>query len=177
MKIDPVVELLESRGADFALIGGHALAARGYPRFTVDVDLMTTAAWILDEDPWATLYAAGASVERRRGDIDDPLAGVVHVLLPDGTDIDIVLAKWQWEADVITRAEPMHLRPDLVIRVPLSSDLILLKLSAGGSLDLRDAATLLSGDRERLIDEVEAKLRKVRPDVQRQWQDVLAMAL
>ncbi|MFM8535012.1 MAG: hypothetical protein ACKOEC_15725, partial [Acidimicrobiia bacterium] len=169
MTIDPIIQLLESRGAPYALIGGHALAARGFPRFTVDVDLMTTAAWILDGPVWAELQQQGAAVDRRRGDIDDPLAGVVHLLLPDGTDVDLVLAKYQWEADVVGRAEPMLIRPGLRVPVPLASDLILLKLAAGGSLDLRDAATLLSADRQRLVREVEARLDSVRPDVRRAW--------
>jgi hypothetical protein len=34
---------LEDAGIDYALIGGMALAAHGYPRFTSDVDVLTTS--------------------------------------------------------------------------------------------------------------------------------------
>ena len=177
MTIRPVVEILDALGAQYALVGGHALAARGFPRFTVDVDLLTTAPAILDAAPWSQVAAGGAAVDRRRGDLDDPLAGVTHILMPDGTDIDIILAKWPWEAAVIARAERMTFQEGVQISVPMTSDLILLKLAAGGNLDIRDAATLLSADRDRLISEVEAKLADVRPDVRAVWRDVLTVGL
>lgn len=62
------------------------------------------------------------------------------------------------------------------VRVPLASDLILLKLAAGGSIDLRDAAALLAiGDREALTREVEGRLHEVRPAAA--WREVLAIEL
>jgi hypothetical protein len=177
MRIDPVLHVLDRLGARYALIGAHALAARGYPRFTVDVDMLTTAAAILDGSTWAGLEGEGAKIERRRGDIDDPLAGVVHILLADGTDIDLILAKWPWEAAVIERAEVMTIREGLRVPVPQTADLILLKLSAGGILDLRDAAVLLSFDRERLIALVESRLPEVRPDARDAWHQVVTASL
>lgn len=52
------------------------MAARGYPRFTVDIDLLTADARVLDPDTWADLVRDGAEVETRRGDADDPLADI-----------------------------------------------------------------------------------------------------
>ena len=151
MTFDPVRRVLDALGAPYALIGAHAMAARGYPRFTVDVDLLTTAPCVLDRGSWTALERDGAVVELRRGDADDPLAGVVHILLADGSDIDVVLAKWAWEADVIARAETLTVG-GVAVPVPRTSDLILLKLAAGGYLDLRDAAALLElGDRDALV--------------------------
>ena len=109
MNIEPVRRVLDALNAPYALIGAHALAARGYPRFTVDVDLLTTDQRVLDPAMWAGLVRDGASVNPRRGDDQDPLAGVVHILLADTTDVDVVLGKWKWEADVIERAEPMEI--------------------------------------------------------------------
>jgi hypothetical protein len=174
MNVDPVLRVLTSLGAPYALIGGHALAARGYPRFTVDVDLLTSDDRVLDTAPWTALVREGGRVESRRGDAADPLGGVVHVLLPDGTDVDIVVAKWTWEGDIIARAEPLHvLGTD--IPVAQASDLVLLKLAAGGYLDLRDAAALLAiGERAALIRDVEERIADVRPDVRSQWQALLA---
>jgi hypothetical protein len=174
MNVEPVRRILESLGVPFCLIGGHALAARGYPRFTVDIDLLTTDTRVLDQDVWRPLAIAGASVDARRGDHDDPLAGVVHVLLADATDIDVVVGRWQWEAAVIARAEPLAIAAGVTLPVPGVSDLILLKLAAGGFLDLRDAAALLEiGEREVLVREVEAHLGEVHPDVRTVWRQVL----
>jgi len=176
MDIEPIRRVLDALGAPYALIGAHAMAARGYPRFTVDVDLLTSDPIVLDPANWADLAGAGAQVDARRGDADDPLGGVVHILLPDDTDVDLILAKWKWEADLIARAEDMPIgrRP---IPVPRVSDLILLKLAAGGHLDLRDAAALLAlADREAVVGDIDAHIADVRPDIRTAWRDLLAAA-
>jgi predicted nucleotidyltransferase len=174
MNLEPIRRVLDTLGVRYALIGAHAMAARGYPRFTVDVDLLTADARVLDSNAWAELARSGAEVETRRGDPDDPLGGVAHLLLADGTDVDIIVGKWQWEAEVIERAEEISIG-GAPIRVPRTGDLILLKLAAGGTLDLRDAAALLAiGDRDRVVPEVEAQIDDVRPDVRATWRDLLA---
>lgn len=175
MRIEPVRRVLDAIAVPYALIGAHAMAARGYPRFTVDVDLLTTDARVLNETTWVSLERAGGRVDRRRGDDDDPLAGVVHVLLPDDTDIDIVLGRWQWQSDVIARAESLTVADGVTIPVPRTGDLILLKLSAGGFLDVRDAAALLAvGSRDAVIREVEERIGDVHPDIRGLWRELLA---
>lgn len=174
MIVDPVRRVLEALEAPYALIGAHAMAARGYPRFTVDVDFLTTDPRVLARATWVDLEHDGATVDPRRGDADDPLAGIVHILLGDGSDIDVVLAKWPWEARVIARAERMTVM-GASLPVPRTSDLILLKLAAGGYLDLRDVAALLEvGNRDHLIREVEEVIADVRPDVRGVWRELLA---
>lgn len=173
MTIEPVQQILDALGASYCLIGAHAMAARGYPRFTVDVDLLTTEARVLDRAVWAAIERGGAAVDPRRGDQDDPLAGVVHILLADGTDIDIMLARWKWEANVIARADLMTVSTGVAIRVPTTGDLVLLKLAAGGFLDLRDAAALLAtGDRQKLVREIDAQVSDVHPDIRGAWEDL-----
>jgi hypothetical protein len=174
MNIEPVHAVLESLGTSYALIGAHAMAARGYPRFTVDVDFLAVDSRVLERATWAGLERGGAAIDPRRGDADDPLAGVVHILLADGTDVDVVLARWPWEARLLERAERIRIA-GLDVPVPRTSDLILLKLAAGGYLDLRDAAVLLeTGDRTALVRDVEAHIGDVRPDVSAVWRDLLA---
>ncbi len=169
MTIEPVQRILASLGVPYALIGAHAMAARGYPRFTVDIDLLTTDSRVLDRSIWLDLARDGATVDPRRGDQDDPLAGVVHILLDDQTDIDIVVGKWRWEALVVERAETMTVA-GITVAVPRTSDLILLKLAAGGHLDLHDAAALLAlGDQQTLIRDIDAAIGEVYPDVSELW--------
>lgn len=174
MNLEPIRRILDALGVRYALIGGHALAARGYPRFTVDIDLLTTDQRVLEPQVWAALIDLGAVVDARRGDDDDPLAGVVHVLLRDGTDVDVIVGRWAWERQVIERATPLTVAPGVEIPVPTASDLILLKLAAGGFGDLQDVAALLaSGDRISLVAEVEARIDDVRPDVRTAWRVLL----
>jgi hypothetical protein len=172
--IDEVRRALDAIGAPYALIGAHAMAARGYLRFTVDVDLLTTDARVLDRATWSAIEREGGSVDRRRGGEDDPLGGVVHIRLAEAPDVDVILAKWEWEAGVIERAETMRVA-GADIRVPRTSDLILLKLAAGGHLDLRDAAVLLAmGERHELVPAIEEHLPEVRPDIRGPWRELLA---
>ena len=171
--IADVLRALDAIGAPHALIGAHAMAARGYPRFTVDIDILTADARVLDRPTWTELERTGAVVERRRGDPDDPLGGVVRISQTGVPDVDVVLGKWKWEANVIDRAEPMLLG-DVSVRVPRLADLILLKLAAGGSLDLHDATVLLTlGQRDALVREIEERLPDVRPDVSYAWRALL----
>jgi hypothetical protein len=172
MRLEPIQRVLHSLHAPHALIGAHAMAARGYPRFTVDVDLLTSETRVLEAASWAGLVHAGATVNPQKGDAEDPLGGVVHVLLADGTDVDVIVAKWKWEADVIERAEPMRIA-GVEIKVPRTSDLILLKLAAGGYADLHDAAALLALAGDSAIPAVEEHIGEVRPDVRPLWQDLL----
>lgn len=172
--IADVLRVLDEMGTSYALIGAHAMAARGYPRFTIDIDILTADRRVLDPSTWTTLERTGALVDRRRGDPDDPLGGVVRIQRAGLPDVDLVLGKWKWEAAVIDRAEPMRLG-EVAVRVPRLADLILLKLAAGGSLDLHDAGVLLTlGDRDALAREIEARLPEVRPDVSHPWRELLA---
>ena len=174
MNVEPVGRALDALGVSYALIGAHAMAARGYPRFTVDIDLLTTDSRVLDRGTWTTLEHEGAAIEVRRSDADDPLGGVVHILLSDGTDVDLVLGRWTWEAGVIERSERLQISPGVTLPVPTLSDLILLKLAAGGFLDLHDAAALLEiGERATLQAEVESRIADVRPDIRAAWRDLL----
>ena len=174
MRINEVVRVLQALGAPYALIGAHAMAARGYPRATVDVDFLTTDRRVLDRAVWRDLEDAGAFVDPRRGDADDPLAGAVHIRHTDGSEIDIIVGRWSWEAHVVERAEVMQMA-GAEVPVARTGDIILLKLAAGGYLDLRDAAALLaSGDREAVVADVEAHIGEVRPDVRGAWETVLS---
>lgn len=175
MTIEPVLRVLDGLGAPYALIGGFAVAARGFARATVDLDLLTTDSRVLDPATWSGLAAVGAHVDCRRGDSDDPLAGVTRVELSHSVPVDVILARWKWQEAVIARAETVSIG-SIRLPVPLASDLILLKLAAGGALDLRDAAALLAaGTRKALIAEVEERLPDVRPDVSDAWRLVLAI--
>jgi predicted nucleotidyltransferase len=146
---------LADRDVPHALIGGHALAARGYARFTLDVDILTTDKGVLRHDFWTELRA---DVDVRLGDPDDPLRGVVRITLADGAMADIVVGKYQWQRELIDRAESLDIG-GVPVAVPRSSDLILLKLFAGGPQDLADIRTMLeTTHRHQIVAEVRARI-------------------
>jgi hypothetical protein len=166
--IEAVARILESIGAPYALIGGRAVGARGFPRMTLDYAFLTSDERVLTRATWIQLEEEGATVDPRKGDFDDPLAGVVHIAFASGAEADVVLAKWKWELEILERAEPLDVGGS-VGSVPVTSDLILLKLAAGGPIDLQDVVALLETDRESLIPEVDQKVGRVLPDLSAAW--------
>ncbi len=169
-----VVAHLGANGIRCALIGAEALALRGASRATLDRDLLTTDARTLDAALWSTLSAAGASVEVRRGDADDPLAGVVRFEAANERPVDLVVGRAGWQTRLLDRAETLDLG-ELRLAVPPAADLILLKLYAGGPQDAWDVTELLSGDdRDSVVVAVERHLHELPPDAARLWRKILA---
>jgi hypothetical protein len=167
--VEAITSVLDSIGASYALIGARAVGARGYPRMTLDYDFLTADSRVLQPQTWKELEQSGATVDPRKGDLDDPIAGVVHITFNDGLEADVLLAKWDWEREVIQRSEVLDIG-GAAVPVPLTSDLILLKLAAGGPIDLQDVVALLATDRERLVREVDEKIGRVQPGVSAAWE-------
>lgn len=171
MAIADVPRVLDSLGVSYALIGGHAVIVRGYVRMTVDFDFLTTDRRVLDRSVWDPVE--GAKVEVRLGDFDDPFRGVVHLAFEDGNEADVLVGRMKWEQGVIDRAERMEVE-GMSLPVPRVSDLILLKLAAGGHHDLRDVAVLLEvSNRDLVITEVESHVDSLGPDVRSVWMKLL----
>jgi hypothetical protein len=167
----PLIADVVARLRSYAVIGAYALAARGYVRQTRDFDLMTTDRAALDASIWNDLSTRGLRAEVRKGDTDDPLAGVVRF---SGTmAIDIVVGKYRWQQEVIDRAEPMRF-DDTTLMVPRTPDLIVLKLFAGGLGDAHDVIRLLDiGPRDTLIGEVNALLAPLPEEMRLRWQKIV----
>jgi predicted nucleotidyltransferase len=166
-----VCRILDGHGIRYAVIGAIAIAARGAPRSTFDFDLLTTDKRVLQASFWNELTASGVDVDVRRGDVDDPLAGVVRI--GRGIDlIDVVVGRWKWQEAIIDRAEFVEIE-GIDVRLPLTSDLILLKLAAGGPLDQQDVIRLLdTGSRSHLVHEVEEHISDLDADARALWNQI-----
>ena len=99
--LDRVCAVLNDHQIAYALIGAAALAARGVARSTFDIDLLTTDQRVLDAGTWRSL---SADVDIRRGDLDDPLAGVVRAAVADDRPIDVVVGRHAWQTHAVERA-------------------------------------------------------------------------
>jgi hypothetical protein len=130
-------KVAEAIGTDDCLLaGGLAVMAHGFVRATRDVDLLTRL----------PLHEARKRLERGRLPTrlsrGDPLAGELSCLKGecDGLPFDILpqLVPIHWEAAV-----PVDASGAGALRVVPLSDLLALKLKAGGPKDLMDAAILV----------------------------------
>ena len=140
--LDEVAAVLSQRGIPHALIGAAALAVYGVSRSTLDQDLLVDDVRVLDSEFWLAL-AVHANIDIRRGDADDPLAGVVRIGREIGRVVDVIVGRHQWQRNVVVRARPIG---DQAVPVVQRPDLILLKLYAGGSQDKWDIEQLLTLD-------------------------------
>jgi hypothetical protein len=167
MSASDVARHLGRRGVPFAVIGARAMAFHGIVRFTLDTDLLTTDRSVLDSAFWNDL--AGASVDVRRGDLLDPLAGVVRIHFP--TDqVDVVVGKFTWQKSAVTRARPLE-GGDPNLPVVQRADLVVLKLYAGGPQDLWDIHALLASG-SGLQSEVDLLVSDLPDDARQLWERV-----
>ncbi len=168
-----VVGRLGDSGIACALIGAEALALRGVSRATADRDLLATDPQALEPALWVGLGEAGVRIDIRRGDVDDPLAGVVRFAADDERPVDLIVGRAEWQTRILHRAPRLDLG-EVAVAVPEAADLVLLKLYAGGPQDAWDIAQLLNGDdRDLIADEVRLRLGDLPPDCRRLWETLL----
>jgi hypothetical protein len=141
-------------------------------RATADLDLLALDPACLDPSTWRELRGAGASVEIRRGDDADPLAGVVRVSSPGERPVDLVVGKVAWQASLLSRATPLHIGI-ATVRVVGAADLVLLKLYAGGPQDAWDVEQLLALDPS-IAHDVEARLPALPDECAALWRRIRA---
>ena len=169
-----VAAVLDRLGARFALIGAAALAVHGVARSTFDLDLLTTDPAVLDPSLWAGLSEEDSVVVSvRKGDADDPLAGLVRIEAQGERAIDVVVGRSGWQTEAVAAAQMVDVA-GMTVPVVGPADLVLLKLYAGGAQDLWDIEQLLAvADRPWLVAEVNRRLDPLPPDARRAWARVL----
>jgi hypothetical protein len=167
-----VSRTLDARGAAHAVIGATALAVHGVSRATAGIDLLVTDPTCLDAAIWAGVAATGARTDIRRGDADDPLAGVVRITRGDEPPIDVIVGRSDWQTAILTRAA----RADVAgatVPVAAAADIVLLKLYAGGPQDAWDIAQLIDAA-PATVPLVDAAVPALPPECAALWQRILS---
>jgi hypothetical protein len=136
-----MLHVLSEEKVRFILVGAYALAAHGYPRATMDIDI-----WVL---PSAENADAVLPALSRFG---APLHNLTKEdLLKEGTIFQIGVAPRR--IDIITTASGLQFETTyknsislniegIEVRIPSIDDLILNKRAIGGTKDLADAEAL-----------------------------------
>jgi hypothetical protein len=137
-----VSRALESHGIAHAVIGATALAVHGVARSTADIDLLVTDPRCFDPALWTPVEAAGAALDMRRADADDPLAGVIRITRSDDPPVDVIAGRSAWQTAIIARAVRVDVA-GAAVPIAIPADIVLLKLYAGGPQDAWDIAQLL----------------------------------
>jgi hypothetical protein len=156
--IQIIIRLEQARKDDllqaYALIGGFAVSAWDVSRATQDIDL---AVGLGTSEPRA--LAAHLSATYEAGDADDPLQGVFHLMIEykgQGVPVQLIVLRPKWTDVVFKGIETLKVLGSTVPVVNWQA-LVLMKLYAGGPVDLQDARSILAvrnpgiEDRKRLI--------------------------
>ncbi|HYU32265.1 MAG TPA: hypothetical protein VEW48_08880 [Thermoanaerobaculia bacterium] len=149
------------------------MSVHGVTRSTADVDFLVLDPSCLRLDFWTALESRGVVVDVRKGDLTDPLAGVVRFKVPGEGDVDVVVGKFKWQRKILDRA-PLRTTQQGNLPVVRAADLILMKLHAGGPQDAWDILGLLGREgRDELIAEVEKLLPDLPSDAVKLWRRIL----
>ena len=151
-------------GARWYVFGAQAVAVRGAPRATQDIDVTIDAAGV---DVAALRQALSArGFEDRHPELADELmvSGRVLVLRHEsGMDLDLVLAGPGLEQLFLSRATPESLA-GVTVPVASATDLVVMKLLSGRGKDLDDVRSVLAGggvdvdEARSLLEQLEAAL-------------------
>jgi hypothetical protein len=137
------LEALGRQRVPYALVGAAALAVRGLPRMTRDLDIV-----VVIEDAWAALDALGeerfvsvAPVDRR----SDPEA--MYVLKDDeGNEVDVLVAAGEPESTIVAEA-PTTLAFGVEAPVATLEHLVLMYLYSNQPRHLGDLARIVTETR------------------------------
>ena len=165
-----VAALLTELGIPYAAVGGLAVSFHGSPRATHDADAVI---WLrgtgkTEQDLVRRLTNAGYRTILRRGDIDDPISGVVVVEDAHANRVDLLLGIRGMDPKA---AERSILAPLLggTVSIVTAEDLIAMKLLAGGAQDMEDVRGILYVSGQRLDRELlKSLVEPYGPDVARQ---------
>lgn len=155
--VDRVLAHCRGRQVEPLLIGAVALAARGYPRYTEDVDLAVALPLSEFEVLAHSLRSEFSEVSLAHPDAQDPLGGVITIRETGALPIQIINFDNSPSGgfprlvqDALVRAE---IHDGTLAKIPLAEDLVFFKLYAGGpksNLDILELMTRTRIDIERL---------------------------
>lgn len=138
-----VVARLQAAGVDYAVIGAMALAFHGVIRASLDVDLLLFPkpdSGIPIEKAFA---GSGYSVERRDGDVDDPIPALIRLRDAHANQVDLLLGLRRLDPAAASRTVTAE-HQGTPLRFIGLEDLAAMKLYAGGPQDLEDTRQLLA---------------------------------
>lgn len=139
-----VVERLGAERVGYAVIGAMAASVHGLVRASVDADVVLSVP-LSELGRLERLFAAsGLRTELRRGDAEDPIAGMLVLTDPHDNRVDLLVGLRGLEAEAFTRAIAVPFQGEL-LRVIGREDFIAMKLFAGGPQDVADARNALAG--------------------------------
>ena len=132
-----IQEFCQHREWQLCIIGGLAVARWGTPRATLDVDVSLLTG--LGNEPLVVDQLLSQFSPREPGVAEFAIESrVLLVNAANGIPIDIALAAFPFEEQVIRRASGFQFSPDTVLQTASAEDLVVLKAFSGRDQDWFD---------------------------------------
>jgi hypothetical protein len=150
---------LKSADVPFAVIGATALAARGLPRMTRDLDVVVTT-----DDAWDALDALEAAGFESAAPVDRSAdAEAMYVMTHGSSEVDVLVASGEPESTVVAEATEA---PVFGVRVPVATleQLVLMYLYSNQVRHQGDLARIVT-DTAVDLPAVERYLAEVHPEM------------
>jgi hypothetical protein len=139
-----IIDILGELGVPCAVVGALAVSYHGIPRSTTDAD---ATIWLSGtgksaQDVCDKLVNTGYQAKLSRGDVDDPISGVIAVHDVHDNRADLLIGVRGMDPDVRSRCASTALL-DSPVSIIGAEDLIAMKVFAGGPQDLEDVRGIL----------------------------------
>jgi hypothetical protein len=154
-----VVDLLVTEDVDYAVVGALAASVHGVVRASMDADVLLSVGIQEARDLETYLEAAGFLTELTRGDVDDPIPGLLKVSDSFGNRVDLLLGLRGIEPQAFSRVLVIPFQGSKLKFIG-REDFIAMKVFAGGPMDLVDATRAITAAGTSLDRELVRRLAK-----------------
>jgi hypothetical protein len=127
------------------VIDALAASLHGAGRASLDADLVVSSNVTDGTRINEALKQAGLTTEIRRGDLEDPIPGLVRVSDSFGNQVDVLLGIRGLDLKAFSRTVEVPLEGTR-LRFVGREDFIAMKVAAGGPVDLLDAENAIAAD-------------------------------
>jgi hypothetical protein len=154
-----VADLLAAQNINYAVIGALAASIHGVVRASMDADAVLSIRVQEAKELEIRFGAEGFQTELTRGDLEDPIPGLLKITDAHGNRVDLLLGLRGMEPEAFSRVLDVPFQ-GVTLKFIGREDFIAMKLFAGGPVDLVDAARAISAARDSLDLELVRRLAK-----------------
>ena len=154
-----VVDLLTDHKVDYAVIGAFAASVHGAVRASMDADVLLLIGFPQAENLRRAFESAGLHSELTRGDVEDPIPGLLRVTDPYSNRVDMLIGLRGMDSEAFRRLVDVSFQGK-TLKFIGREDFIAMKIFAAGPMDLIDAARAISAAGNSLDTELLRRLAK-----------------
>lgn len=154
-----VVDFLDARNVEYAVIGALAASIHGAVRASMDADVLLSVDTEQAKHLESAFKAAEFRTELTRGDFEDPIPGLLKVSDSFGNRVDLLLGLRGVEPQAFSRVVEVPFQGS-TLKFIGREDFIAMKVFAGGPMDLVDATRAVAASRDSLDFDLMRRLAK-----------------